>query len=102
MASYSFKLYVTGDSPRSSRAIENLERLCERELDDDCEVEVVDVQADPDRAETDRILTTPTLIKAAPKPVRRLTGDLTDERAVLHALGLGRGVRQDGPNPKGT
>lgn len=98
MAAYQFRLYVTGRSVRSQMAVSNLERLCAREFGADADVEVIDVVADPGRAESDRILTTPTLVRLHPEPVRRLTGDLSDEKAVLRALGLNAG---SSPNPSG-
>ena len=88
MAAYRFRLYVTGKSVRSQLAIENLKRICDREFGEDAAVEVIDVLAAPEHAETARILTTPTLIREQPEPERRVTGDLSDESAVLRALGL--------------
>lgn len=83
-----FTLYVAGDTIRSQRAIANLRRLGAERLHDAYELDVVDVQRDPDAAERDRILTTPTLIKRAPGTSRRVTGDLTDFEQVLVALSL--------------
>ena len=88
MASFEFRLYVTGASVRSLLAIENFRHICQREFGDDAALEVIDVLQDPERAESERILTTPTLIRSFPEPVRRITGDLSDERAVLRALGV--------------
>jgi circadian clock protein KaiB len=86
-----FRLYVAGDSYRSQRAIANLRKLGEERLAGRYELNVVDVQLDPDAAEQDRILATPTLIKLDPAPPRRVTGDLTDFEQVLMALGLPSG-----------
>lgn len=86
-----FRLYVAGDSYRSQRAIANLRKLGEERLAGRYELNVVDVQRDPDAAEQDRILATPTLIKLDPGPSRRVTGDLTDFEQVLMALALPSG-----------
>ena len=83
-----FTLFVAGDTPRSHLAIANLRRLATSRLGGRCTLHVVDVREDPDRAESERILTTPTLIKEAPAPVRRVTGDLSDLEQVLLALSL--------------
>lgn len=83
-----FTLYVAGDTYRSQRAIANLRRLGEQRLSGKYECTVVDVQRDPEAAERDRILTTPTLIKVSPGPPRRVTGDLTDFEQILVALSL--------------
>lgn len=81
-------LFIAGDSVRSRTAIANLRRLGAEVLGGAGEVEIVDVTEQPDRAEQDRILTTPTLIKRHPAPPRRVTGDLTDIDLVARALSL--------------
>jgi circadian clock protein KaiB len=81
-------LYVAGDTSRSATAIRNLQRLRDSHLDDEVDIEVVDVVQDPDRAETTRILTTPTLVREAPAPQRRVTGDLGDAERVMVVLGI--------------
>ena len=86
MAKYLLTLYVTGTSPRAKIAIANLERLCKHELEGQYELEIVDVLENPQRAEDEKILATPTLIKQLPLPLRRVIGDLSDKDKVL--LGL--------------
>ena len=83
-----FVLYISGDTYRSQRAIANLRRLGEERLAGQYELTIVDVRVDPASADRDRILTTPTLIKRAPAPVRRVTGDLVNFEQVLLALSL--------------
>ena len=82
-----FLLFVAGETPRSRRAIENLERILSASPQSRCEVEVIDVLASPERAEQERILATPTLIKDSPPPRRRVTGDLSDSEKVLRVIG---------------
>lgn len=91
---YRFTLFVAGQSPRSTRAVENLKALGERNLEAEFELEVVDVTEDAARAEEWQIMATPTVIKHAPDPVRRVTGDLSDPDAVALALGLPRGAHR--------
>ena len=86
MSKYLLTLYITGTSPRAKVAISNLQRLCENELEGQYELEVVDVLENPQRAEDEKILATPTLIKQLPLPLRRVIGDLSDRDKVL--LGL--------------
>jgi circadian clock protein KaiB len=86
LSKYVLTLYVTGTSPRTKVAIDNLNRICAQELSGRCELEIVDVLEHPQRAEDERILATPTLIKQQPLPLRRVVGDLSDKRKVL--LGL--------------
>jgi circadian clock protein KaiB len=83
---YILTLYVTGTSPRTKIAIDNLNRICKGELDGRYELEIVDVLENPQRAEDEKILATPTLIKNLPPPLRRVIGDLSDKDKVL--LGL--------------
>jgi circadian clock protein KaiB len=87
-----FKLYVTGHTPRSERAIENLRYLCESMLANRYELSVIDVLEQPHLAEQDRVLATPTLIRYVPPPARRVLGDLSDVDQVL--LGLDIRVRR--------
>lgn len=81
-------LYVAGPTPRSLAAERSLRALCERALSGRAELRVVDVSADPEAAERDRILTTPTVVRTRPAPPRRATGDLGDAARVLAALEL--------------
>jgi circadian clock protein KaiB len=86
LSKYILTLYVTGTSPRTRIAIDNLNRICSQELAGRYDLEIVDVLEHPQRAEDERILATPTLIKQLPPPLRRVIGDLSDKEKVL--LGL--------------
>jgi circadian clock protein KaiB len=86
---FKFRLYVAGNTPNSTQAIANLTALCRAHLRDRHEIEVVDVFRQPQRALVDRILMTPTLVKLAPSPERRIVGTLSQTQPVLQALGLG-------------
>ena len=87
MSQYLFRLFVAGDGPRSHQAVDNLHRL-RSELGLDAEIAVVDVLEQPEVAEAERILTTPTLIRERPAPPLRVTGDLSDRAIVIQALTL--------------
>ena len=91
LSKYVLKLYVTGTSPRAELAIANLRRICDEDLNGQYALEIIDVLEQPEVAETDRILATPTLIKQLPPPLRRVIGDLSDKDKVL----LGLEVRTD-------
>ena len=84
---YHMRLYVSGSGGHSKQAIRNLEALCEASAGE-YEIEVIDVLEEPERAELDKIMATPTLIKTLPPPVRKLIGDLSTEHKVLLALDL--------------
>lgn len=82
------ELYIVGQSARSVAAIANLERICRSHLDGRYRLTIVDVLEQPDAAETANIVATPTLIRRAPAPVRRLVGDLSPTDIVLRGLGI--------------
>ncbi|MBI3946437.1 MAG: hypothetical protein HY321_11000 [Armatimonadetes bacterium] len=83
---YVLRLYVTGTTPRSRQAIENLRRLCEEHLQGRYQLEVVDIYQQPDLAGQAHILAAPTLIKQLPLPLRRFVGDLSDKERILAGL----------------
>lgn len=82
------KLYVTGATARSLRAIANLKAICEQYLKGRYHLEVVDIYRRPELLRRDQIVAVPTLIKKLPVPVRLLVGDLTRTELVLQGLGL--------------
>ncbi len=88
MKKHILRLYITGQTARSLRAVENLLRICEQELEGECEIRVIDTLEQPQMANEDKILATPTLIRLLPPPTRRIIGDLSDTQAVLLGLGL--------------
>ena len=88
MNKYILKLYITGNSLKSQRAIANLFRICREELDDRYIVEIIDVLEEPQIAETENIVVTPTLIKQLPPPLQRIIGDMSNTQKVLLGLDL--------------
>ena len=85
------RLYVAGETQRSRQAIENLQRICDNDLDEAVAVEIVDLSKEPERAAADQIVALPTLIKDIPPPIRRIIGDLSNVDKVLVGLNLTRG-----------
>lgn len=85
---YVLRLYITGSTRRSSRAVANLKAICESHLQGRYELEVVDLYQRAELARGRQIIVAPTLVKQLPLPVRRLIGDLSDTRRVLLALNL--------------
>ena len=88
MNKYVLKLYITGRTPRSERAISNLQRICEEELSNQYEIIIIDILERPQLAEDEKILATPMLIKQLPPPLRRVIGDLSDTEKVVLGLDL--------------
>ncbi len=87
MNKFVLKLYVTGDTPRTERAISSMRRVCETMLDD-YELIIIDVLEQPELAEDEKIMVTPTLVRELPPPRRRIIGDLTDNAKVLMGLNI--------------
>jgi circadian clock protein KaiB len=85
---YILRLYVTGMTTRSARAIENLNTFCGKYLAGHYELQVIDVYQQPELARTEQIVAVPTLIKKLPLPLRRLIGDMSDEERVLVGLDI--------------
>ena len=85
---YHLRLYITGSTPRSTRAVENLRRICERHIPQRYDIEIIDIYADPEAARAGQIIAAPTLVRVMPEPVRRVIGDLADEDRVLLGLEL--------------
>jgi circadian clock protein KaiB len=85
---YVLKLYVTGMTSRSQDALKNLENILDEDYKGVYSLKVIDVIKQPQLAEDDKILATPTLIKILPPPVARIIGDLSDREKVLLGLDL--------------
>ena len=82
------RLYISGSTLKSVRAVANIKRICEQRLVGRYDLEVIDVYQQPDLARGDQIVAVPTLIKRFPLPQRRLVGDLSDTGKVLQGLDL--------------
>ena len=87
---YVLRLYVTGMTPRSIRAVENVRAICEEHLQGRYDLEVIDIYQQPTLAEGEQIIATPTLIKKLPLPLRKVIGDMSSTERVLLGLDLQR------------
>jgi circadian clock protein KaiB len=85
---YLLRLYVTGSTPASVRAIINIRNLCEEHLLGRYDLEVIDLFQKPHLAEGEQIIAAPTLIKKLPLPLRRVIGDMSNFERVLVGLDL--------------
>jgi circadian clock protein KaiB len=85
---FELRLFVTGLTVRSLRAIDNLKAICEKELKGQYRLQVIDIQQHPDLARQEDVFAAPTLVRALPLPLRKLIGDLSDRERVLVGLGL--------------
>ena len=85
---YVLRLYVTGATSRSARAISNIRKICEEHLEGRYDLEVVDIAEHPTLAEGEQIIAAPTLIKKLPLPLRRFIGDMSQTERILLGLDL--------------
>jgi circadian clock protein KaiB len=85
---YVLRLYVTGATPRSTRAIQNIRTVCDEHLKGRYQLEVIDVYQQPEVLREQQLLVAPTLVKEFPRPLKRLIGDMSDLERVLVGLDL--------------
>jgi len=85
---YLLKLYVTGLTPASARAIANIKKICEEHLKGRYELDVIDVYQQPVLAKGEQIIAAPTLIKKLPLPLRKFIGDMSNTEKILLGLDL--------------
>jgi circadian clock protein KaiB len=89
---YSLRLYVAGQTPKSVQAFTNLKQICEQHLLGRYEIELIDLLENPQLARGDQILAVPTLVRRLPEPIKKIIGDLSNTERVL--VGLDLRVRQ--------
>lgn len=90
LVQYVLRLYITGSTPRSLRAIANIRAICQEHLKGRYDLEVLDIAQQPQLAEGEQIIAAPTLIKKAPLPIRRFIGDMSETERILIGLDLRR------------
>ncbi|WP_219822280.1 circadian clock KaiB family protein [Streptomyces sp. Ru73] len=88
MTTYSFRLFIAGQTVRSQEAVANLRLLCDSRLRNRYDLQIVDAVECPELAEEGRVLATPMVIRLSPPPQRRVVGDLSDHHRAAVALGL--------------
>jgi circadian clock protein KaiB len=85
------RLYVAGQSARSTAALRNLKAICEEHLAGRYRIEVIDLLKQPQLARGDQIVAVPTLVRHLPPPMKKIIGDLSNEDRVLVGLDLRQG-----------
>ena len=82
------RLYIAGQTPKAMTALNNLEKICEEQLNGKFTIEVIDLLKNPQLGAEDQILALPTLVRKLPVPVRKIIGDLSNTERVLVGLDL--------------
>jgi|SRR5436190_11437699 len=85
---YVLTLYVTATTPRSTKAIANIRKLCDQYLNGRYDLDIVDISRDPEMARADQLIAAPTLIKRLPLPLRRFIGDMSDTNRLKIGLDI--------------
>lgn len=85
---YVLRLFITGMTPNSKKAVENIKKICEDHLEGRYELQVVDIYQQPELAEGEQIIAAPTLVKMLPAPLKRLIGDMSNTEKVLLGLNI--------------
>jgi circadian clock protein KaiB len=85
---YRLRLYVAGQTPRSTGALINLKKICDEHLKGRYDLEIIDLLEQPQLARGDQILAIPTLVRRLPEPVKKIIGDLSNTERVLVGLDL--------------
>jgi circadian clock protein KaiB len=83
-----FKLFISGTTLQSQKALTNFRKICEAYLDNNYDLEVIDVYQNPKLAKDEHIIAVPTLLKKAPAPMKKFIGDLADEIKIVQELDL--------------
>ena len=87
-ADYVLRLFITGQTPRSVIAMENIQRICEEHLKGRYKLDVIDIYQHPELAVSSQVVASPTVVKMSPEPLRRIIGDMSDIDQVLAGLDL--------------
>ena len=80
------RLYISGPTPRSARAIVNVRDLCEANLPGRYDLTVVDLSQAPAMASKHQIIAAPTLVRELPLPERKFIGDMSNSARILRGL----------------
>ncbi len=84
--SWDLVLYVVGMTATAKIALANITAISEEHVKGDYTLEVIDLRERPELGDRDQIFGVPTLVRRAPKPLRKLIGDLSDHKKVLAGL----------------
>jgi circadian clock protein KaiB len=87
-ASFVLRLFVSGMTSNSLRAVENTRKICEEHLEGRYQLEIIDIYQQPVLAKKHQIVAVPTLVKEAPQPVRKFIGDMSQTEQILQGLDI--------------
>jgi circadian clock protein KaiB len=82
------QLFVSGMSPKSMEAIENIKLLCDTYLEGAFDLEIIDLYKNPEAANSNQVVFSPSLIKQLPLPKKTLIGNFSDTKKVIKGLGI--------------
>jgi circadian clock protein KaiB len=85
---YVLRLYVSGMTPNSVKAIENIKKICAEHLEGRYQLEIIDIYQQPIFAKEGQIVAAPTLVKELPPPLRKFIGDMSQTERILLGLDI--------------
>jgi circadian clock protein KaiB len=85
---YVLRLYIAGTTSKSIRAVANIKEICEGNLKNRYDLEVIDIYQQPVLMKGEQIIAAPTLVKKLPLPLRKFIGDMSDTERILVGLDL--------------
>jgi len=85
---YVLRLYVSGMTPNSMRAVENVRKICTEHLEGRYQLEIIDIYQQPFFAKEGQIIAVPTLVKELPEPLRKFIGDMSHTEKILLGLDI--------------
>ncbi len=85
---YVLRLYVSGMTAKSLKAVENVKRLCEEYMPGSYTLEVIDIRANPELAKEAEVIASPTLVKKLPLPLRKFIGNISEKEKLLVGLNI--------------
>jgi circadian clock protein KaiB len=87
-ARFVLRLYVSGMTPRSRQAVENIHKLCEEQLAGRYDLEIIDIYQQPHLARDAQVIAAPTLVKQLPSPLKKVIGDMGDPGRIMVVFGI--------------
>ena len=85
---YVLRLYVSGLTPNSQRAIKNVRAICAEHLEGRYQLDIIDIYQQPNLAKEAQIIAAPTLVKELPQPLRKFIGDMSKTERILLGLNI--------------
>lgn len=85
---YTLRLYIASISTDNQTTIVQFKQLLKERLGDEYVLEVIDIFDNPELAENDKVIATPTLVRELPVPVQKIIVDFSNKEKLLFGMDL--------------